>query len=54
MTRKELNIVLKVLEKIKNPDTYVTEAIYNVKKDLMRYDRRQGQLREMNEYDYPW
>lgn len=54
MTRKEYELMLKVLEKIKNPDTYVTECIHNVKKELLRYDRRRGQLREMAEYDYPW
>jgi hypothetical protein len=54
MTKKELELLLKVLEKIKNPDTYVMECIHNVKGDLLVYERRKGQLREMAELDYPW
>ena len=54
MTRKELNTVLKVLEKIKNPDSYVMESIHITKKNLAMYDSRKGRLREQVEYDYPW
>ena len=54
MTKKELKLVEKVLEKIMNPDSYVFEALHNVKKDILRYDRMKGQLRDMGEYEYPW
>jgi hypothetical protein len=56
MNRKELNVVLKVLEKIKNKDTYVIEAIHNVRRDLVRYDKQAKVNRENNKqgYEIPW
>lgn len=54
MTKKELLLLLKVLEKIRNPDSYVIECIHNVKGDILVYERRKGQLREMADFDYPW
>jgi hypothetical protein len=54
MTKKELKLVEKVLEKIMNPDSYVIEALHNVKKDILRYDRMKNQLKEMSAYEYPW
>ncbi len=54
MTRKELQTVLKVLEKIKNPDSWVQECIHTIKRDIERYNKRRGQLREMNDYEIPW
>lgn len=54
MTKKEFETLLKVLEKIKNPDSYVMECIHLVKRDIERYNKRKGQLSEMNEYEYPW
>lgn len=54
MTRKELDLLLKVLQKIKNPDTYVIECIHNVKGDLLVYDRRKGQLHEMADFEIPF
>lgn len=52
MTKKELQLVLKVLNNIKNPDTYVIEAKHNVEKDIVRYERMRGQL--MDNYEVPW
>ncbi len=54
MTKKEYELILRVLKKIKNPDTYVMETIHNVERDLLRFDRMKGQLREMSDYDYPY
>lgn len=54
MTKKEFKLILKVLHKIKNPDTYVMECIHNVERDILRYDRMKGQLKEMVDYDYPY
>ena len=54
MKKKEFELLLRVLEKIKNPDTYVIECIHNVKRDLIRFERRKGQLREMADFDYPF
>ena len=52
MTKKEFQLLLKVLEKIKNPDTYVSECKHNVERELDRFERMKGQLRDMGEYDY--
>jgi hypothetical protein len=55
MTKKELDTVLKVLEKIKNPDSYVLEAVYIIKKNIERYNKMRGQLRDQwNGYEYPY
>ena len=55
MTRKELETVLKVLGKIKNPDSHVLEAIFIVNKQIEMYNGRKGQLIEQYEYDEsPW
>ena len=54
MTRKDVNKVLLVLEKIKNPDSYVIEAIHTCKKEIAMFDSRKGQLSGPVEYDYPW
>lgn len=54
MTKKEYQLLLKVLEKIKNPDTYVIECKHNVERELMRFERMKGQLKEMGDYDIPW
>lgn len=51
MTKKECKLILKVLEHIKNPDTYVKEAILNIKRDIERYDRMKGQLLDQYEYE---
>ena len=53
MTKKNLNLVLKVLEKIINKDSYALEAIHTVKRDLMIYERRKGNLKNMNDYEIP-
>lgn len=52
MTKKQLILLKKVLEKIKNPDTYVTECLHNVDRNLLIYERCKGQLREMSDYEY--
>lgn len=54
MRKKDLELLVKVLKKIKNPDTYVMECIHNVERDILLYERRKGQLREMADFDYPW
>jgi len=54
MTKKDLELILKVLDKIKNPDTYVIECQHIIKRNIEIYNQRKGQLREMHDYEYPW
>jgi hypothetical protein len=54
MTRKELEYVNKVLNRIKDPDEHVAKAIAYVNKDLAQFDSRRGQLRDQYESDYGW
>lgn len=51
MTRKELEDVLKVLGRIKEPDEFIARAISYINKDLAHYNARKGQLKEQYEYD---
>ena len=55
MTRRELETVLKVLGRIKEPDAHVLEAIFIVNKQIEMYNGRKGQLREQYEVEIgPW
>lgn len=55
MTRRELEYVLKVLSRIKDPDAHVFKAVVFVQKDLATYDARRGQLRDTyDSLDAPW
>ena len=54
MTKKEFELMLKVMQKIRNPDTYVTECIHNLKREMLRFERMKGQLRKMADFDIPW
>lgn len=55
MNRKELNHILMILNRIKDPDSKIAEAIAYVNKDLAIYDSRRGQLRADYDYDRgPW
>ena len=53
MTRKELEHVKKILERIKDPDEHVTLAMAYVDKDIKQYDARKGQLKNQYESEYP-
>jgi hypothetical protein len=52
MTRKELEFILKILDRIKDPDNRIAEAIAYINKDLAIYDSRRGQLRDQYEADF--
>lgn len=54
MTKKEFELLLKVMKKIKNPDTYVIECIHNLEREILRFDRRKGQLRQMTDFYIPY
>jgi len=54
MTRKECEDVLKVLDRIKDPDPHVLKARLIVAKQLEEYDSRKGQLREQYEVEHPY
>jgi hypothetical protein len=54
MTRLELNYILKVLNRIKEPDEHVYKAKAFIKKDIANYNARRGQLKEVYETDYDW
>lgn len=50
MTKKEVNKILNILSRIKDPDAHVTEAILICKKLIANYDARKGQIKEGYEY----
>lgn len=55
MTREQLNYLLKVLNRIKEPDEHIAKAIAYINKDLAEYDARRGQLREQYSVsDFPY
>lgn len=55
MTRKELEDVLKVLGRIKEPDSHVLKAIFIINKNIEEFNARKGQLKEQYEIDSgPW
>ncbi len=59
MTTKELNMVLRVLEKVGPPvNPFRDEAIAYVKKDLAIRDQQSNAMRDMNrpdtEYPFSW
>lgn len=51
MTKNELQFVMKVLDKIKDPDEYVKKARAYVHKDIAVYEARRGQMKEQYDYD---
>lgn len=51
MTKKELQRVLRVLGKIKNPDDDVRLAIIDVKKNIDSYEACKGQIKDQYEYE---
>jgi len=56
MNRKELVMVESILLKIKNPDSYVQEALHTIRRDLARLNKRAKEQRENNRqgYEFPW
>lgn len=54
MTKKELQHVKTVLQRIKNSDEHVAKAVAYVDKDLAQYAARRGQLRDTYNYDSPY
>lgn len=52
MNRLELEKLLRILDKIKNPDSYVIECKHTIRRDLERFNQRKGQLRETYEIDW--
>jgi sigma54-dependent transcription regulator len=51
VTRRELEYVRTILERIKDQDDHVAKAIALVDKDLANYNTRAGQMREHYEAD---
>lgn len=54
MTKKDTQYVLKVLERIKNPDEHILKAIAFVKRDLANFEAMRGQLRDQYESNQDW
>jgi hypothetical protein len=55
MTRKELEHIQTVLNKIKNPDGNVIKALAYVEKNLRIFDACKGQIKDNYEIDtIPW
>ena len=54
MTKKELQYVGKILERIKNKDEHIMKAIKYVEKDLAQYEARRGQLKDQYEVEHPY
>lgn len=54
MTIKELEYIMKVLDRIKDPDEHILKAKAYVEKDLAIYAARKGQLRDQYESDMGW
>ncbi len=52
MTRKELEYVRTMLERIKDKDQFVAKAIAFIDKDIAIYNARRGQLREQYETSF--
>lgn len=51
MTKKELHLILKILERIKEPDSHIEEAIHSVKKNIAVFESMRGQLKDQYEWD---
>lgn len=54
MTIKELQYLLKILNRIKNPDEYIAKAVTFIEKDLDNYKTRKGQLKDQYETHTDW
>lgn len=54
MTRKEVNHLIKVLERIKDPDVHIHHALVICNKQLALYDKTKGQLKEQYETEHWW
>lgn len=54
MTKKELEDVIKVLNRIKNPDANVLKAIAIVNKNIEEYKGRKDQLKNSYEVEFPY
>lgn len=54
MTRREINDVLKILVRIKEPDGFVQKAIAICNKQIAAYNSRRGRLKEQYEMDDRW
>lgn len=52
MTKKELQFIMSILNRIKPIDEQVDKAIAYVNKDLAQYNARKGQLKDQYEPDY--
>ncbi len=52
MTRVELEKVLLVLAKIKEPDSRVLEAIFIVNKNIEMFNSKKGQMKDNYEVDW--
>jgi len=51
MTRRDLQYLLKLLEKVKPRDEHVEKAIAIVDRDLANYNARKGQMKDNYDYD---
>lgn len=51
MTRKELEYIVKILNRIKDPDEHIAKALSYLNKDIANYNARRGQLKEQYESD---
>jgi len=54
MTKKECEYVLKILERITNPDEHIEKAKAYIKKDIAHYNTYHRQLKDNYESDYRW
>lgn len=52
MTVKELQYVMKILERIKDPDEHIEKAKAYIDKDLKVYAARRGQLKDQYESNF--
>ena len=52
MTRTELEHILRVLKKIKEPDVHVLAAISSIDNEFLMWQRRSTEMRKERFYDY--
>ena len=54
MTKEECKQIKKVLERIKDPDGHVKQAIAACDRQLAVYEAKLGQMKENYETDFNW
>jgi hypothetical protein len=54
MTRLEVDHIKRILERIKDPDGHVKQAIASCDRKLAEYDARRGQIKEHYDVDFKW